>query len=170
MGFKYTDLFWWHTPNEGKRTPFEQYLFKKMGGLKGVTDFVILEESNFSKGLMMEIKTGVNICTVEQVDFLIRSAKRGYTTAVVYDHYQDALALVDKHLKSGICLPSEGIVLIKGGKQSIIPFEKAHEVLRKKTSKPKDDIKRSKSLFKARAKKRFGGTSGLEKLFKSSMN
>lgn len=133
LSLKHPDLFWWHTVNEGKRTPYEQYLFKKMGGLKGVADFVILEQGTFSKGLMIEIKWGKGVCTVDQVDFLIRSAQKGFTAAVVYDDARDALDLVDRHLKLEVIYPSDGILLVKKGKHETISFDYAYRVLCKKT-------------------------------------
>ena len=158
MGFKFPDLFWWHTPNEGKRTEFEQYKFKRLGGKKGIADFVILEESNFSKGLMMEIKYGANGCSKEQVDFLIDSIKKGYTAAVVYNDAGDAIDLIENHLKSGVCFPLDGIVLVKGGTESIIPLDQAHKALMKKSS-PVSDKQQAKKLFEADAKKKFGSVS-----------
>jgi len=152
---QYPDLHWFHCPNEGKRTPFERYKFKKMGSRAGVSDFVIIEESNFSKGLMLEIKCGVNACTSDQVDFLIRSAEKGYTSAVVYDHPLDAFELIKDHMGSGISLPTDGIVLVKEGKRSFVPLFEAHKVLCKKDSK-KSDKERVKKLFADQAKKRFG--------------
>lgn len=155
LSLKHPDLFWWHTPNEGKRTEFEQYLFKKMGGLKGVSDFVVLEEGSFSKGLMIEIKWGKNACTIDQVDFLIRSANKGFTACVVYDDARDVLDLVDRHLGSGVSIPSEGIVLIKGAKQEIISFDLAHKVLCKKT-KEQVVADKVKKLFGSQSQKKFG--------------
>jgi hypothetical protein len=155
---RFPDLFWWHTPNEGKRSAFEQYKFKTLGGKKGVSDFVILEDSNFSKGLMMEIKYGGNGCSKAQVDFLIDSINKGYTSAVVYNHASDAISLLERHLGSGACFPLDGILLIKEGKESIIQIEQAHKVLMKKST-PVSDKQQAKKLFEAEAKKKFGNVS-----------
>jgi hypothetical protein len=166
LGLKYPNLFWWHTPNEGKRTPFEQYKFKEIGGGSGIADLTILEESNFSKGLMIELKWGKNACSKAQVDFLIRSAKKGYTAAVVYDYAADVLELIDRHLGSGIGIPGDGIILIKGGKQTVVLLDEAHAVLIKKST-VKPDVQKAKKLFQAKAKERFGSVpSGMKALFK----
>lgn len=165
MSLQYPDLFWWHTENEGKRTEFEQFTFKVMGGRKGVSDLVILEEGNFSKGLMLELKWGRNWCTKEQVDFLIWAAKKGYTAAVVYDDARDVLQLISDHLTKGTIIPSEGILYIKGKERKTIPFEEAHKVLMKKGSVKSDQAK-AKELFKANALKKFGKVDKA-KLFKS---
>jgi hypothetical protein len=155
ISLRYPDLFWWHTENEGERTPFEQFTFKVMGGRKGVSDLVILEEGNFSKGLMAELKWGRGGCTKEQVDFLIWSAKKGYTAAVVYDDARDVLHLIDDHLTKGTIIPSEGILYIKGTERKTVKFEDAHQVLIKKGSVKSDQAK-AKELFKANALKKFG--------------
>ena len=152
---KYPALMWWHTPNEGKRTPFEQYKFKELGGKKGVADFVILEEANFSKGLMIEIKFGRNGCSKDQVEFLIQAAQKGYTAAVVYDYAQDVIALVEQHLKSGLIFPMDGILLVKGGAQTVVPFADAQKVLCKKSSEATQK-KAVQKMFREQAEKKFG--------------
>ena len=152
LALRFPNLLWWHTPNEGKRTPYEQFLFKQMGGLKGVSDFVVLEESNFSKGLMIEIKWGSNPCTIEQVDFLIRSAKKGFMAAVVYDDARDVVSLVEKHLAGGFGIPDEGIVLFKKQVLSVVPFADAHKFLCKKT-KEEAAVEKVKKMFKSKSVK-----------------
>jgi hypothetical protein len=166
LSIKYPDLFWWHTHNEGDKSPFEQYVFKKMGGLSGVSDFILLEESNFSKGMMLEIKYGVNACTHNQVDFLITSAKKGYTAVVVYNDSIEAMKLIDRHMQSGTgYLPGDGIILIKNGTETVIPFEEAIKVLCKR-SKEKAVKDKVKKLFQNNGSKKFGSPLK-EKLFKS---
>lgn len=170
IALNHPDLLWWHTVNEGKRTPFEQFKFKQLGGKPGVSDFVILEPSNFSSGLMIEIKYGVNKCTKDQVDFLIQSAKKGFTASVVYDYHQDATSLISRHMKSGICIPGDGIVLIRKGIESVVPFVSAYQVLCKK-EKAELDKDKAKKAFTAHAKAKFGTGIKKEKvkskLFKS---
>lgn len=155
LSLKYPDLLWWHTVNEGRRTPFEQFKFKELGGKSGVSDFVILEEGNFSKGLMIEIKYGANPCTSDQADFLIRSARKGYTACVVYDFAPDVLALVDDHMNHGVGIPSDGIILVKNGVRSVIGLEDAKKVLCKKAKAEKPE-KKAKELFKKVANSKFG--------------
>lgn len=171
ISLKYPNLFWWHTVNEGKRSDFEQYKFKKLGGRAGVSDFVILEESNFSKGLMVEIKYGANGCSREQVDFLIESIKKGYTSAVVYNYAGDVMDLLDRHMNQGACFPLDGIMLIKNGKEEIVTIEDAYKVLMKKTKTVTDKTK-AKMQFEADAKRKFGPISNQVKkaLFKAEKN
>ena len=155
LSLKFPDLFWWHTVNEGRRTPYEQYLFKKMGGLKGVADFVILEEGVLSKGLVVEIKWGKNSCTRDQVDFLLRASKKGFTAAVVYDHAKDFLDLIEQHLKTGLIIPSDGILLVKNGKRTVVSFDDAYSKLCRKNTE-KQESGKAKELFLANAVKKFG--------------
>lgn len=153
--FSYPDLFWWHTPNEGKRTPFEQYKFKELGGDSGVADFVVLEESNFSKGLLMEVKCGKNKCSVKQVDFLVRGTKRDCIAAVVYDSAADALELIKRHMAGGIGFPSDGILLVKGGKHTWIPIQEAYQTLCVQKRSVSDQAK-LKAVFGKQAAAKFG--------------
>ena len=166
IGRKYPDLLWWHTVNEGKRSDFEQFKFKELGGKSGVSDFVIIQPSHFSNGLMMEIKWGKNGCTKDQVTFLIQSARKGFTAAVVYDYHQDATSLITRHVESGVILPKDGILLIKKGIESVVPFADAYKVLcgKEKAELDKEKIKKS---ITAQAKAKFGTGIRKEKLFKS---
>lgn len=168
ISFQYPELFWWHTPNEGKRTDFEQYKFKKLGGQSGVSDFVILDQSVLSKGLMMEIKCGRNKCTKSQVDFLITSIRKGYNASVVYDSASDAFELIQQHLGNGICSPEKGIILIKKGQMTFVPLEKAHEILivKKQDTNPDKEKTDKKALFAQNAIKRYGKPLDSGKLFK----
>lgn len=50
------ELVWWHTPNEGRKTPFERYLFSIMGGKRGVSDFVFVKRVGRYSGLVIELK------------------------------------------------------------------------------------------------------------------
>jgi len=133
LGYAHKNLLWWHTPNEGKRSEFEQTKFKALGGKRGVSDIILLEESNFAKGLVIELKCGKNHCTTDQIDFLVNASKRRYTASVVYDSSHAVIKLIERHLKTGICLPGDGIYYIKGKDEKIIPLDKAHEQLRPKT-------------------------------------
>jgi hypothetical protein len=157
LSLRFPDLLWWHTANEGRRTPYEQYKFKALGGKSGVSDFVILQETNFSKGLMLEIKCGANGCSADQVDFLVRSVQNGYTGAVVYDFAPDALDLISEHIHQGVGIPSDGIILVKKGVRSVIGLEDAKKVLLKKAKAEKPE-KIAKELFTAKALAKFGNS------------
>lgn len=60
LKIQHRHLFWWHTPNEGKKSPFERYLYSRMGARKGVADFIIIEPRGGYNGICIELKaTGV---------------------------------------------------------------------------------------------------------------
>lgn len=50
------NIKWIHIPNEGRRTPFEQYKFKMMGASSGWPDILVFESSGNWKGLAIELK------------------------------------------------------------------------------------------------------------------
>lgn len=53
---------WHHTVNEGKRTPFERYLWDIMGGKKSIPDFLFTDPIGPYTGLALELKpTGAQI-------------------------------------------------------------------------------------------------------------
>lgn len=88
LKIQYPKLLWWHTPNEGRKTPFERYLSSKMGTKKGVSDFLIIEKKGGFDGLVIELKAvGINVfkknktCYYpEQEQFLKDMAQRNYYT------------------------------------------------------------------------------------------
>ena len=47
---------WHHTVNEGKRTPFERYLWSIMGGKSSVSDFLFFDPRGGYVGLAVELK------------------------------------------------------------------------------------------------------------------
>lgn len=61
-----------HVPNEGKRTPFERYKFKFLGGVSGVPDILIFNKNLKYCGLAIELKVGYNKPTENQEMFLNR--------------------------------------------------------------------------------------------------
>lgn len=73
-----------HIPNEGKRTPYEKWLFGIMGCVKGASDLIIFEENDEYKGLVIEIKVANPFYTngrckfPEQLDFIEKMRLRGY--------------------------------------------------------------------------------------------
>ncbi len=52
--YQYNGAVIYHAPNEGKRSPFERYLMKKMGVKKGFLDLFILYKK---KLIFLELKT-----------------------------------------------------------------------------------------------------------------
>jgi hypothetical protein len=97
--------FWWHTPNEGRRSPRGGKLLKRKGLLPGVVDVIVWEcwvddrdrESGF--GVAIELKAGRNKPTDAQSEFLRRAEARGALTAVcrTIDEVQTILRHVRPH-------------------------------------------------------------------------
>lgn len=59
-----------HVPNEGRRTPFERYKFKYLGGKAGVPDVLCFTPRGGYCGLAIELKVGYNKPTESQLDCL----------------------------------------------------------------------------------------------------
>jgi len=59
-----------HIPNEGKRSPFEQYKMKMCGTKPGVPDIMIFTPNKTYNGLALELKTGYNKPTENQKKWL----------------------------------------------------------------------------------------------------
>lgn len=98
LSYQHPKLLWWHTPNEGRRTPFERYRADLLGIKRGISDILIMEAYNGYNGLVIELKAGRNKCTAEQFDFLAQMAKRKYLTAVVYK-FEDFQKIVNDYIK-----------------------------------------------------------------------
>jgi len=93
----YPRLLWAHVPNEGKRSRFEQYKFKMLGGKSGVPDLLIFNSFEFEgkqyKGCAIELKAAVdgrgnkayNNPTPNQKKWLADLAKQGYWQDVIKD-------------------------------------------------------------------------------------
>jgi hypothetical protein len=100
--------FWWHTPNEGKRSPRGGKLLKRKGLLPGVVDVIVWEKwaktdgaSPWScgMGVAIELKAGRNEPTDAQSEFLRRAKARGCLTGVcrTVDEVQEILRHVRPH-------------------------------------------------------------------------
>ena len=59
-----------HVPNEGRRTPFERYKFKYLGGMAGVPDVLSFTPRGGFCGLAIELKVGYNKPTEKQIELL----------------------------------------------------------------------------------------------------
>jgi hypothetical protein len=69
---QYPGVFAIHVPNEGKRSPFERYKFKYLGGTAGVPDILIFQAKTNYSGLAIELKVGYNKPTENQLNCLER--------------------------------------------------------------------------------------------------
>ena len=66
LKLNYPNVFAIHVPNEGKRSPFERYKFKYLGGISGVPDLLIFAQNKKYCGLAIELKVGYNKPTESQ--------------------------------------------------------------------------------------------------------
>lgn len=82
-------LFWIHVPNEGRRSAIQGARLKNLGMLKGVSDFIIFDETPRGgyKGIAVEMKRIKRSSTSEeQIAFLQKMADRGYLAVVTKGH------------------------------------------------------------------------------------
>lgn len=88
ISWQYPKVVWIHPPNEGKRTPFEQFLFKCLGARSGASDIIFFCAKAGFHGLAIELKVnydkGKNYPTKHQKAFLKDLNKEGYCTAVTW--------------------------------------------------------------------------------------
>ena len=81
LAHQYPESFWFHPPQEAKRSRFEQWKAKWLGLRPGIVDFIILEPMGEYHGLVLELKAGRNTPTPHQEKFLQNAKARGYAAA-----------------------------------------------------------------------------------------
>lgn len=80
-----TDLPFIHIPNEGKRSFANGSILKRMGLQPGVSDIFIPRAANGFHGLWVELKTGHNKPTENQLKFIDNMKKEGYEATVCWN-------------------------------------------------------------------------------------
>lgn len=70
LNLQYPEAFVVHVPNEGRRTMFERYKFKQLGGVSGMPDLMIFNPKGKYNGLAIELKAGTNKPTKNQLECL----------------------------------------------------------------------------------------------------
>jgi hypothetical protein len=88
-----------HVPNEGKRSSFERFKFKYLGGLSGVPDILIFNSNQKYHGLAIELKVGYNKPTANQKQFLQDLTDLGWC-AVWINSFDKAQDLIDNYLNN----------------------------------------------------------------------
>lgn len=88
-----------HFANERKCSIQEGVILKRMGVKKGVADFFLALPINKYHGLWMELKTGKNKLSAEQIKFLERKKIRKYMTATVRG-LEEAIEIIEIYLNS----------------------------------------------------------------------
>jgi len=93
---KYPNVFAIHVPNEGKRTPFERYKFKYLGGVSGIPDLLIFAQNKKYSGLAIELKVGYNKPTENQQSCLKR-LKNANWEALWSNNFDDTQKIIDNY-------------------------------------------------------------------------
>jgi hypothetical protein len=99
MKLKYPNVFVIHVPNEGKRSPFERFKFKYLGGISGVPDLLIFKSNDKYNGLAIELKAGSNKPTENQQRCLKRLSIENWM-AVWINNFDDAKLTIDNYLRN----------------------------------------------------------------------
>lgn len=98
---KYPKALSIHVPNEGKRSPFERYKFKYLGGVSGVPDVLVFSQNSNKCGLAIELKVGYNKPTENQKK-LLEALKMANWEAQWVNNYQDAVNLIDNYFSDEV--------------------------------------------------------------------
>lgn len=110
-GLVFPTLRFHHSPNEGKRSPFERYKFKYLGSDEGFPDLIFPELR-----LVIELKVRPNKPTEAQTDWLLLFAGLGWETAVVYDSWEDACVIIQTAALKADFVPRARLLDLKWNK------------------------------------------------------
>lgn len=99
MATEYPDILCIHVPNEGRRTPFERFKFKYLGGVSGVPDILIFHKNDFKVGLAVELKVGYNKPTENQKNVLERLKMANWHACWV-NTYDDAIKTINQYMSN----------------------------------------------------------------------
>jgi hypothetical protein len=98
LRYQYPNVIWLHPQNEGRRSPFERYLYKQLGCLTGASDMLIFEAKGSYHGLAIELKVGNNKPTPRQQEFITTMREKGWWADVVWE-FDAAVQLIDWYMK-----------------------------------------------------------------------
>lgn len=73
-----------HIPNGGARSPRQAAVLKKAGLVRGIPDLFLPYPAGPFHGLYVELKTGRNKPTPEQLEFIEYANRAGYRAVVCY--------------------------------------------------------------------------------------
>ena len=97
--WQYPHALIFHPMNEGRRSKFEQFKFKFLGGLAGASDILCFTPNRFKSGLALELKVGHNKPTEKQKLFLER-IKRCNWEAQWCNSFEKAVEIIDNYFKN----------------------------------------------------------------------
>lgn len=92
-----------HVPNEGRRTPYERFKFKYLGGKAGVPDILCFENRGGFSGLAIELKVGYNKPTESQLECL-KMLEDGNWSAHWCNSFDKAKEIIDNYFDKRIDL------------------------------------------------------------------
>jgi len=98
---QYPDALVAHIPNEGKRTPFERFKFKYLGGKAGIPDVMVFCPNKTYCGLAIELKAGKNKPTAAQVEWLERLEFCGWA-AYCLNNFDACKDIIDRYFKNNL--------------------------------------------------------------------
>lgn len=96
LAVAYPTALVYHSPAEGKRTPFEQYKLKQLGTKAGFPDLLIFFEGRL---LGLELKFEVGRPTKAQEAWIYALQQQGHAAAIARG-FDEARAVIDKFIKS----------------------------------------------------------------------
>lgn len=99
LNLQYPNVYAIHVPNEGKRTPFERFKFKYLGGKAGIPDVLIFRKVGEFNGLAIELKAPGNKPTPAQYKALNDLKDEGWN-AVWCVGFEEAKETIDQYLKN----------------------------------------------------------------------
>lgn len=97
MAAQYPDILCIHVPNEGRRSPFERFKFKYLGGVSGVPDVLIFHQNANKCGLAIELKVGYNKPTENQKNVLERLKNANWAACWV-NTLDDAVKTINEYI------------------------------------------------------------------------
>ena len=95
---QYPNIYAIHVPNEGKRSNFERFKFKYLGGQPGIPDILIFRAGGNGKyGLAIELKVGYNKPTEHQFKAL-NNLKSENWEVHWSNNYEKTISIIDAYL------------------------------------------------------------------------
>ena len=79
LRLQHPDMIAHHSPNEGKRSPYEQYVFTQMGISGGFPDLMVFSKLKIG---FIELKAGDNEPSLSQAEWIERLDCNGYPAIV----------------------------------------------------------------------------------------
>jgi len=90
-----------HFANQRRCTPIEGRKLKRMGVMRGVSDFFLAISKMGYHGLWIELKVGNGKLSQEQIDFLKRKNEQGYLAVALWG-FEDVKKFIQDYLNESI--------------------------------------------------------------------